>query len=272
MDKVITEIIKLHAFYKKISNYYETIVRFCDPPIVLEYFKQYNNIKEKLKSEFPDILSDFQDIATPKSSGTTDNDGRGYIEKDNIELLLLDINEMLDILIKYQTSLSKNSTLNEKNTSPDVKTLISMYSTKEIWNEIEASYGCNKRAFGKKINFATDQFKRKIIFRDIEHAYILEQNGFSKPALILAGGVIEELLRLYLQHKSVTPEDNTFNEYIKSCESNSLLKSGISELSNSVRHFRNIVHLEKEISTKDTISKSAAKGAVSSIFTIINDF
>lgn len=40
----------------------------------------------------------------------------------------------------------------------------------------------------------------------------------------------------------------------------------------SLRHFRNLVHLEKETSSKFTISKATAKGAVSSIFTIANDF
>ena len=43
-----------------------------------------------------------------------------------------------------------------------------------IWAEIEQEYGLSKRAFGKKINFIKDTFKRKIIFRDVEQAYILE--------------------------------------------------------------------------------------------------
>jgi hypothetical protein len=33
--------------------------------------------------------------------------------------------------------------------------------------------------FGKKINFVEDTFKRKIIFRDVEHAYVLASLGFS---------------------------------------------------------------------------------------------
>jgi DNA-binding Lrp family transcriptional regulator len=66
------------------------------------------------------------------------------------------------------------------------------------WKNIEKEYGVSKRAFGKKINFVKDDFKRRVIFRDIEQAYFLAFNGFSKPAVILAGGVIEELLRLYL--------------------------------------------------------------------------
>ena len=68
------------------------------------------------------------------------------------------------------------------------------------------------------------------------------------------------------------PDKDTFDEYIKACQNNDILKSAIHNLSNSVRHFRNIVHIEKEGSSKYTISKATAKGAVSSIFTIANDF
>ena len=118
----------------------------------------------------------------------------------------------------------------------------------------------------------SDSFKKKIIFRDIEHAFVLASQGFSKPALILAGGVIEELLRLYLKHNKISPASNNFDAYIKACEQHKLLKSGVSRLSDSVRHFRNLVHLSKEETKKHTISKATAKGAVASIFTIANDF
>jgi hypothetical protein len=118
----------------------------------------------------------------------------------------------------------------------------------------------------------TEQYKREVIFRDVEQAYLLAKNGFYKPAVILAGSVIEELLRLYLASKNVKPSKDTFEEYVKTCESKNLLKSGINRLSDSVRHFRNLVHLEKEKGRKYAISKATANGGVSSIFTIANDF
>jgi predicted GIY-YIG superfamily endonuclease len=76
--------------------------------------------------------------------------------------------------------------------------MITVRSNKDIWEAIKSEYDISKMTFGKKINFVSDSFKRKIIFRDVEHAFVLASQGFSKPALILAGGVIEELLRLYL--------------------------------------------------------------------------
>lgn len=165
--------------------------------------------------------------------------------------------------IKPQTNQEK-----EKESS----TMDTALSSKKIWEEIQRDYGITKRAFGKKFNFVTDPFKRKIIFRDVEHAYILANNGFSKPAVILAGGVIEELLRLYLNQKDIKPTKKTFDSYIQACKENGLLKTGIRELSDSARHFRNIVHLAKEKSKKYTVPKHAAIGAVSSIFTIASDF
>jgi len=90
--------------------------------------------------------------------------------------------------------------------------------------------------------------------------------------VILAGSVIEELLRLYLEHKNISPISDNFDGYIRTCEQNGLMKSGISRLSDAVRHFRNLVHLSQEKTKRYTISKATAKGAVSAIFTIANNF
>jgi hypothetical protein len=159
----------------------------------------------------------------------------------------------------------------ETNIKKPKKAAINLLSA-DIWHEIEREYDVTKRSTGKRINFIKDPFKRKIIFRDIEHAFVLANNGFTKPAVILAGGVIEELLRLYLIHMSVKPKRNSLESYIKACEDNGLLKTAIHKLADSVRQFRNIVHLERESSSRQTISKATAKGAVSSIFIIASDF
>jgi len=142
----------------------------------------------------------------------------------------------------------------------------------DAWNRIKNDFGISKHSFGWKIDFVKDEFKRKIIFRDISNTYMLVEKGFNKSAVILAGSIIEELLRLYLEHKNIATSKNNFNEYINLCESKGILKKGISRLSDSIRYFRNIVHLENEKSLKYTISKASAKNALSSIFIIANDF
>ena len=138
------------------------------------------------------------------------------------------------------------------------------------WSQIEKDFGVSKRMFGKKINFVKDDFKRKIIFRDVEQAYVLAHNDFNKPAVILSGSIIEELLRLYLVHKGIKPNKDDFYHYIQACQKD--LKSAVQKLTDAVRDFRNFVHMEKEASSRHTISKAIAKGAVASIFTLINDF
>lgn len=158
-----------------------------------------------------------------------------------------------------------------KEEAPLDDNLTSLNITK-VWQHIKVDYDIGKREFGKKIAFVSDPFKRAVIFRDIEQAYALAEAGFSKPAVILAGSVIEELLRLFLESKGIPPAGNTFDSYIKSCIDKALLKSAIHRLTDSVRHFRNLVHLQAESSSRHTISKATAKGAVASIFTIANDF
>ena len=150
----------------------------------------------------------------------------------------------------------------------DVKNTDNSYS----WVTIAEEFGITKKEFGRKINFVKGNFLRSIIFRDIEHAYVLAKNGFSKPSVILSGAIIEELLRQYLLQRGIKPFNNTFDEYIKACQNNSLLKKAIHSLSDSIRYFRNIVHIENEKSKKHSISKATAIGTVSSIFTITNDF
>lgn len=167
----------------------------------------------------------------------------------------------------------ENSTSIKPETQLVKKDVTNMINNKTLWEEINNSYGMSKKSFARKIYFVEDKYRRTTIFRDIGHAHYLSTNSFSKPAVILVGSVIEELLRLFLIHKGITINSNSnFNDYIRLCESNGLLKTGINRLSDSVRHFRNYVHLAKETDKKHAISKSTAIGAVASIFTLANDF
>ncbi|MGL1932197.1 MAG: hypothetical protein OCC45_10600 [Desulfotalea sp.] len=211
------------------------------------------------------------------------DEGISPISKDEDENLFSENRHDTCFYIKYQPSmLFKTAIELQKREKKDIqqkpgrkesanmKNIV--MSSKDIWFEINNDFDITKMSFGKKINFVTDTFKKKIIFRDIEHAYVLSNLGFSKPAVILAGSVLEELLRLYLVKKDIKAGRQSFDSYIKVCEQEGLLKSGISRLTDSVRHFRNNVHLQKENTSRITISKATAKGAVASIFTIANDF
>ncbi len=156
--------------------------------------------------------------------------------------------------------------------SAPIEAVVRTKENSDTWKDIEKEYNVSKKAFGKKINFVQDDYKRKVIFRDMEQAYFLAFNGYNKPAVILAGGVIEELLRLYLDCKGVKSENNTLDSYIKTCAEKGLLKKAIHKLADSFREFRNLVHLQREESPRHSISTSTAKSSVASVFTIINDF
>jgi hypothetical protein len=192
-------------------------------------------------------------------------DGAAYLEPK----ITLAGREYLDEL---RARIREDEMETEKQNGRPLDAVIGMTDVIDVWEEIKTEYDVSKMAFGKRINFVKDQFKRKVIFRDVEHAFILAHDGFNKAAVILAGSVIEELLRLYPEQKKVVPAQNTLDSYIKTCDERGLLKGAIHKLADSVRQFRNIVHLEREISSRYTISKATAKGAVSSIFTIANDF
>jgi len=187
------------------------------------------------------------------------------------EKLMSVIRQFADELLQTVAASSGKSEDTKKNAEGS-KIMIMSGTSKKIWEAIRSEYGISKKHFGKNINFVSDPFKRKIIFRDVEHAFVLASKGFSKPAVILAGGVIEELLKQYLKHKKIQPKNDKFVEYIAVCEQKRLLKRGVSRLSDSIRNFRNLVHISREETKRHTISKATAKGAVSSIFTIANDF
>lgn len=162
-------------------------------------------------------------------------------------------------LDEFENKIIKNSSKTKKSRS-DIS-----------WTLIKTEFKIDKTTLSKRLNkFIKDDFKRGIILRDIGTAYSLLNLGFFKESVIISGGVIEEILRLFLLEKQIQ-SGKTFNEFIKTCENNNLLKSGISRLSDFLREFRNLVHLEKENVKQDTVSISVAKSAVSSIFTIIDE-
>lgn len=140
------------------------------------------------------------------------------------------------------------------------------------WDALTNEYDVSKTMFSKKLKpFINKDFKRYSILRDIGNAYSLMSLGFYKETVILSGSIIEEILRLFLEFNNMLLNAKTFNDYIKICEQNGLFRKGINKLADSVREFRNLVHLSKENSKKDVINKANAKNAISAIFSFYNE-
>jgi hypothetical protein len=193
------------------------------------------------------------------------------VAKD-LERVVADINlRKLESTTRESGALAGKSTKKGKLDYRPLNMSMAISGAQNPWLGIRSEYGISGPTFGKRISFVKNEFKRSVIFRDVEHAYLLANHGFHKSAVILAGGVIEELLRLYLESRGVPPQSNNLDSYIKTCETSGFIKGANPKLADAVRQFRNIVHLEKEVSSKHTISQAAAKGAVASIFTITSE-
>lgn len=152
--------------------------------------------------------------------------------------------------------------------------IISPYCNKNksdiAWITIQDEFEFSKSAVSKILNnFIPDDYKRHVILRDIGNSIALLSLGFNKEAVILSGGVIEEIIRLFILSRYNKKYKN-FYDLLEMCNKNNLFKKSIQKLTDSIREFRNLVHLKKEVDKSCTINKSNAKGAVASIFSIIS--
>lgn len=181
----------------------------------------------------------------------SDSDGLEYIDPQ----ITISGREFLEKYIKEETTKSSQR-----------------FQETDGWEIIEENYGISKLKFGKKINFIEDRKIRKIIFRDTAQAFLLESQGYFKPAIILSGGIIEELLRNYLHKKELVPKRNTLDEYINTCKENKILGNAIVNMGHYVRLMRNLVHIQRESKDETIIDQALAKGIISTIITITNSF
>ncbi|MBA7693199.1 hypothetical protein ES703_101775 [subsurface metagenome] len=62
----------------------------------------------------------------------------------------------------------RNGELPKGQTMPTSGTFWKKPSSRDIWNDIYEDFEVKKLTFAKKINFVTDAYKRKTVFRDIE--------------------------------------------------------------------------------------------------------
>lgn len=98
MDK--TEVkLKLQALRNQVAKQIENPHgRYFDPKNTLNLFERYIPLRDGLKKLEQDLFNDIPTREIPKPSQTTDNGGRGYIKRSEIEYLLHDIEYCLDLL------------------------------------------------------------------------------------------------------------------------------------------------------------------------------
>jgi hypothetical protein len=90
---------RLRALHKGVERLLQNPrSRYFDPAEVLELFDRWSIIRDALRRGFPGILGDLAIRATPASSGTSDNEGRGYITRPPIEQIYSDMQYAVDTL------------------------------------------------------------------------------------------------------------------------------------------------------------------------------
>jgi hypothetical protein len=72
--------------------------RWFDYGMFAEFFERYARMRNQLRVQFAPVFVDIPVRETPKSSGTPDFEGRGYIERRHLELLRRDLDDCLDLV------------------------------------------------------------------------------------------------------------------------------------------------------------------------------
>ncbi|MBC8358687.1 MAG: hypothetical protein ISS41_09845 [Candidatus Aminicenantes bacterium] len=90
---------KLIALKNNLSKFLKSKrSRFFDPKNVLDLFHRYLPVRDELLSNYASLFSDIPKRETPKPSKTTEFDGRGYIRRVDLQMLLNDVEYCIDIL------------------------------------------------------------------------------------------------------------------------------------------------------------------------------
>jgi len=94
---------KLFALRKNVDQWLNTYhhgrAKFFDPNDVEDLFDRYDSCSRFLRSKYPSYFADLP-VHDVENSGTRDFQGRGYIHRNFLEILLRDIDYCLSILSK----------------------------------------------------------------------------------------------------------------------------------------------------------------------------
>lgn len=99
--EIIAKLMALHNCLK--SWLKDPCRRNFDPRSTLDLFERFAPIRAELRLLYLSLFEDLPFREVPESSGTADYDGRGYIRRHHVDLLLKDIKYCLDILSAQPT-------------------------------------------------------------------------------------------------------------------------------------------------------------------------
>lgn len=88
---------KLEALLKRIQPYLGGRGRYFQPDVIHEHYDVYSQLREQIISALPEVYSDFPVREKPQASNTSDFDGKGYIVRSQVGVMIADIKQMLEI-------------------------------------------------------------------------------------------------------------------------------------------------------------------------------
>lgn len=128
-EEVPSVFAKLAGIYKNIEAMLSKAGRYYDPPHVMEFFERSYKLVEHLRQLLPTLYSDIPLRDLPKGSGTTDFDGRGYIERHEVERLKEDL--------EYIFEVRSHSELGDHAEAPKPESVFISHGSSNDWREVQ---------------------------------------------------------------------------------------------------------------------------------------
>lgn len=122
---------KLAAHFKSIQALVgDRRSRYFDPRVVLPIFRKVEELVSELRAQLPELYADVAPRELPSSSGTTDYDGRGYIQREALDDILRDLDYVFEVRAGSQVALVQPATLPRR--------VFISHGRTSIWREVQA--------------------------------------------------------------------------------------------------------------------------------------
>lgn len=106
---------KLAAHFKTLNRLTSRLTaQYFDPAIVSPVLESVDGLVHELKLQLPELYGDLVERAPPRASGTTDFEGRGYVERGLLEERIRDLDYIFEVRSGSQTNVSELPTLPQR--------------------------------------------------------------------------------------------------------------------------------------------------------------
>ncbi len=131
MNTFALAIAKLAAVRKLLGEWLkDPRTRYFDPPIIVEYYEQFSRQTQLLRNSMPDAFGELPLRPEPTSSGTSEYNGRGYVERRYLEVLRRDIDYIFEILA--------NSRMAEASPAVRPERVFISHGRSEDWQQVQS--------------------------------------------------------------------------------------------------------------------------------------